>query len=175
MEKLNVGNIDGDANQAPDSDSDFLLSENELLFGFLNPHPYGAGYPTGAPDQVEGSQASSHKEATSKHLQKCNQKTMKMNSKLKKTLNGFLAPNASSTTQNGHSNRRDHDSPYRRFVVTTELRSDPKQHSKFVRYVIIDSYFLLLGTAGGKRGFLRGGFTLVGVGGLQTGTHLGGN
>jgi hypothetical protein len=99
---------------------------------------------------------------------------MKMNSKLKKGLNGFLAPNASSTTQNGHSNRRDHDSPYRRFVVTTELRSDPKQHSKFVRYVSIDSYFLNLGTAGGKRGFLRGGFTLVGVGGLQAGTHLGG-
>ena len=70
-------------------------------------------------------------------------------------------------------NRRDIESPYRRFVVTTELRSDPKLSKcaldywlpAFGRWFVYGLTFLVsVGGAGGKRSFLKGGFTIVGVG-----------
>lgn len=41
MEKLNT--IDNDLRKL-DSDTESMLSENDLLFGFLNPHTTSAGY-----------------------------------------------------------------------------------------------------------------------------------
>ena len=68
------------------------------------------------------------------------------------------------------STKKDYESPYRRFVITTELRSEPKQSRLIIDLLKIIIKFLpyylklkLGGGAGGKRGFLRrGGFPLVG-------------
>ena len=60
------------------------------------------------------------------------------------------------------------ESPYRKFVITTELRSDPKQ-SKYQLTVLPRNS----GTSGGRRGFLKGGFALVGFGGPSS-SHYGG-
>ena len=49
MEKLNVVNNESDPNEH-DSDSESLLSENEILFSFLYPNPSGTGYPIGTTD-----------------------------------------------------------------------------------------------------------------------------
>ena len=49
MEKLNANNLDNDLRRL-DSDSESVLSESEILFGFLYPHGTSAGYPTGATD-----------------------------------------------------------------------------------------------------------------------------
>jgi hypothetical protein len=54
MEKMNVNNNDGgdEGRRRLDSESaDSVLSENDILFGFLFPHhTTGAGYPNGAVD-----------------------------------------------------------------------------------------------------------------------------
>ena len=78
------------------------------------------------------------------------------------------------------NHRKDLESPYRRFVVTTELRSETHninntKQSKFDDQfmILLTSCLVSLGGAGGKRGFLKGGFAFIGFGSLKSLSHYG--
>ena len=70
--------------------------------------------------------------------------------------------------------KKDLESPYRKYIISTDLRSDLNKPSKYYRLFQRENNLYPIGTAGSKRSFLRGGFpTLMGLGfGPQAGQGL---